>query len=152
VRQIQVQSRPLEFILAVPARRYGEFDTLLADFHRTTCRNATTEVVGEFEWQGYRLVVAHCPDLASELTTGRDTRIQALEQEAKRLAGKLEGQDEKRRYRGRPVVPKSAPRTKTNPALTRKVSSSGHPDARLRTGRARRRMPRRRPAPSSARC
>jgi len=101
IRQITVQGQPLEFILAVPARRYGEFDTLLADFHRTTCRNATSEVVGEFEWQGYRLVVAHRPDLAAELTARRDERLKELEDEAKRLAGKLEGQEAGHSYRGR---------------------------------------------------
>jgi transposase len=101
IRQITVQGQPLEFLLAVPARRYGEFDTLLADFHRTTCRSATDEVVGEFAWQGYRLVVAHRPDLAAELTARRDERIKELEDEAKRLAGKLEGQEAGQSYRGR---------------------------------------------------
>jgi hypothetical protein len=46
---------------AVRGRRYGECDTLLADFHRTTCRTATSEVVGAFEWRGYRPVIAHRP-------------------------------------------------------------------------------------------
>lgn len=101
VKQIEVQGRPLEFILAVPARRYADFDELLGAFHRDSCRNASAEVFGEFEWQGLRLAVAHRPDLAAELGARRDERIKALEHEAKRLAGKLDSQDEGRSYRGR---------------------------------------------------
>ena len=41
------------------------------------------------------------PTLAKELRTRRDQRIQALEDEAKRLTGKLDDQDAGQRYRGR---------------------------------------------------
>lgn len=101
VQRIQVQGRPLEFILAVPARRYSDFDALLADFHAGRCRKAETEVVGEFVWQGHRLIVAHRPDLAVELTARRDAKLKELEHEAARLAGKLDAQDQGRRHRGR---------------------------------------------------
>jgi len=60
-------------------------------------------MLGEFSWQGQRLVVAHQPDLAAELTARRDARIAELEAEAGRLAGKLDGQDGGRRYKGRQV-------------------------------------------------
>lgn len=101
VKEISVQGKPLEFILAVPARRYSDFDKLLGPFHREACRDATDEVVGEFEWQGHRLIVAHRPSLAKELTDRRDQRIKALQEEAERLAGKLGDQDAGQRYRGR---------------------------------------------------
>ena len=101
VKQITVQGQLLEFILAVPARRYSDFDTLLDKFHRDGCRDATEEVVGELSWQGHRLIVAHRFELAAELSTRRDTRIQQLEREAKRLATKLNDQDVGQRYRGR---------------------------------------------------
>lgn len=101
VQKIQVQGRPLEFILAVPARRYSDFDELLAAFHAERCREAQAEVFGEFAWQGQRLIVAHRPDLAAELTARRDARIAELEGEAARLAGKLDEQDGGRRYKGR---------------------------------------------------
>lgn len=101
VRSIQVQGQALEFILAVPARRYGEFDMLLDTFQRDTCAKAAEEVVGEFEWPGHRLIVAHRPDLAAALSARRDARIAELEQEADRLAGKLDAQDAGRRHRGR---------------------------------------------------
>ena len=46
-------------------------------------------------------IVAHRPALASELTTRRRARIAELEQEARRLTGKLDSQDEGQRFRGR---------------------------------------------------
>jgi len=98
---IRVGGQPLEFILAVPARRYADFDTLLAEFHQQRCLSATEEVVGELEWQGFRLIVAHRPDTASEQGQARDARIAALEADAARWAGKLDGQDSGQTHRGR---------------------------------------------------
>jgi hypothetical protein len=51
IRKIRVGNEPLEFILAVPARRYGDFDKLLSRFHESTCVEATKEVFQEFEWK-----------------------------------------------------------------------------------------------------
>ncbi len=101
IRQIKVGAEPLEFILAVPARRYGEFDSLLAEFHQHTCQTATEEVVGELVWQDFRLIVAHRPDVAKEQGAARDERIAALETDAARWAGKLDGQEAGQRYRGK---------------------------------------------------
>jgi len=64
VSQIRIGAQPLEFILAVPGRRYSEFDTVLAPFHEGQCKAATEEIVSEHAWQGHRLIVAHRPDLA----------------------------------------------------------------------------------------
>jgi len=44
---VRVEGRPLEFILAVPGRRYSEFDDLLKAFHQTHCQDADTEAYGE---------------------------------------------------------------------------------------------------------
>jgi hypothetical protein len=82
IRALRVGDQPLEFILAVPARRYGDFDSLLAPFHEKSCRLATAEVFGELNWQGFRLIVAHRPDRASEQSRVRDERIAALEADA----------------------------------------------------------------------
>lgn len=98
---IHVQDRPLEFILAVPARRYGEFDALLAEFHQRQCLTATDEVAGELAWAGHRLIVAHRPDLARELSEARDARIAELEADAARWADKLTGQEAGYTWRGR---------------------------------------------------
>ncbi len=101
IRDLRVGERPLEFILAVPARRYGEFDSLLAAFHQQTCLTATREVVGELVWQKFRLIVAHRPEVAKEQGEKRDERIAALETDAARWAGKLDGQEAGQTYRGK---------------------------------------------------
>lgn len=101
IGRIQVNGKPLEIILAVPAGRYNDFDTLLARFHGDYCATATDKVVGEFEWQGHRLIVAHRTSLAKELADRREQRIKALEDDAKHLANKLNDQDAGQRHRGR---------------------------------------------------
>lgn len=101
VSQIRIGAQPLEFILAVPGRRYSEFDTVLAPFHEGQCKAATEEIVSEHAWQGHRLIVAHRPDLAAELGAARDARIAELETDAARWAGKLDGQEAGQLYRGR---------------------------------------------------
>lgn len=50
---------PLEFILAVPGRRYNEFADLLATFNQRAQNAYESEVVGEEKWKNLRLVVAH---------------------------------------------------------------------------------------------
>ena len=92
--------RPLEFILAVPGRRYGEFVDLLEPLSGRMAQ-ATEEIVEEGQWQGHRLVVAHNPLRAAEQTQERLARIHALQQRADQLAGKLDAQDEGKVLRGR---------------------------------------------------
>ncbi len=101
LQKMTVGNRPLEFILAVPARRYGEFDTLLEGHHAQHCVGATQEVVGELGWQEQRLIVAHDPEAAGTQSELRDKRIEALEQDAALWAGKLVDQETGRTYRGR---------------------------------------------------
>ena len=93
-------ARPLEFILAVPGRRYGEFVDLLAPMSPRLAQ-AREEVVEEAQWQGHRLVVAHNPVRAAEQTQERLARIHALQQRADQLTGKLDAQDEGKVQRGR---------------------------------------------------
>lgn len=92
---------PLEYVLAVPGRRYGEFVDLLRPFHDGLCVQATDEVVGELSWQGNRLVVAHRPDVAAEKSRLRRERIADLESQAASWAGKLDAQDGGVKARGR---------------------------------------------------
>lgn len=101
IRQIRIGDQPLEFILAVPGRRYSEFDEILNSFHNEQCLDASGEVFGERSWQDHRLIVAHRPDEAREQGRVRDMRIAQLEADAQRWAGKLDGQDVGQRYRGR---------------------------------------------------
>lgn len=91
----------LEFVLAVPGRRYGEFAKLLGDFHRKHCVKAKKEITGELVWQDRRLIVAHDPERASETGTLRRERLATLETQAAAWSGKLDAQDEGNRARGR---------------------------------------------------
>jgi hypothetical protein len=92
---------PLEFVLAVPGRRYGEFATLLGGFHHDHCAKAKKEVTGELIWQDRRLIVAHDPERARETGTLRRERLATLETQAAAWSGKLDAQDNGARARGR---------------------------------------------------
>jgi transposase len=90
----------LEFILAVPGRRYGEFAEVLQSF-QAKVGAATEEIIDETHWQGMRLVVAHHPGRAKEQTDLRRERIATLQDKANQWAGKLDGQEAGVRARGR---------------------------------------------------
>ncbi|RQP04198.1 MAG: IS1634 family transposase [Paracoccus sp. BP8] len=92
--------RTLEFILAVPARRYGEFLDILTQF-QAKVSDQEQETIDETRWQDMRLVVAHNPIRAKEQTEWRKTQINDLEDKAERWAGKLDSQDGGAKHRGR---------------------------------------------------
>jgi len=79
--------RKLEFILAVPARRYGElvetFRSLAFDDHG----------LAEAAFAGHRLIVAHDPLRAAEQGDRRRARIAELEAMAEKMVAKLDAQD-----------------------------------------------------------
>ena len=98
--QSQRQSQALEFIIAVPGRRYAEFASLLDDF-QIKCAQTSTEIVGEIAWNGLRLVVAHDPVTALEQDVKRKAKMVELEDLAKGWTGKLDGQDQGEKKKGR---------------------------------------------------
>ena len=91
----------LEFIIAVPGRRYHEFADLLGDFHREVCTPASEEIIGELAWNDLRLVVAHDPVRAAVQTQRRGERIDALVAQGEQWAGKLVDQEGGVKRRGR---------------------------------------------------
>jgi transposase len=93
-------AQPLEFVLAVPGRRYGEFVELLAPLH-DAAEALASQTITESRWEGHRLIVAHDPVRAQEQTALRASRIAALQVRAEQLAGKLDGQDSGEVHRGR---------------------------------------------------
>lgn len=94
--------QPLEFILAVPGRRYSEFAELLEPVNLSAADGADIpEIVCEQVWQGLRLVVAHDRYRAAEQTAQRDRKIESLEAQAAQWVGKLDAQDTGARSRGR---------------------------------------------------
>ena len=94
------QGHALEFIIAVPGRRYAEFAGLLDEFQRE-CAQSDTEIVGEIAWNGLRLVIAHDPLTALEQQAKRSAKMAELEDLARGWVGKLDGQDQGAKKRGR---------------------------------------------------
>ena len=90
----------LEFILAVPGRRYGEFTEVLQAI-QAKAGSAQQEIIEKTRWQQMRLVVAHHPQRALEQTLLRNERIAALQEQAQAWAGKLDGQDAGVKAKGR---------------------------------------------------
>lgn len=91
----------LEFILAVPGRRYGDFVELLEPFHSQKCVPAKGEVQGEVVWNKLRLVIAHDPQVALDARAKRDARVAELKKQADQWVGKLDAQDDGKKQRGR---------------------------------------------------
>jgi transposase len=100
----------LEYILAVPAARYGEFSE---DLQRLSQAQASDQApdqewCAETTWQAKRLVVAHDPQVAARRAQARDKTIAELLAMGQQCAGKLDGQDEsqragKKKSKGRPM-------------------------------------------------
>ena len=102
----------LEYILAVPAARYGDF---VQDLGRLSVAQ-TKEQSGdqpyawcaETKWQDNRLVVAHDPEVATRRAQARDKTIAELLAMGQQCSDKLDGQDEsqragKKKGKGRPM-------------------------------------------------
>jgi len=85
----------LEFILAVPARRYAD---LIETFQGLTF---SRDGLAEAAFAGHRLIVAHDPVRAAEQSDRRRARIRELENMADRMVGKLDAQDGGKTARGR---------------------------------------------------
>lgn len=94
------QGGTLEFILAVPGRRYSEFAELLQPLQACFAQS-NEEALGETQWQGLRLIAAHNPQTAATQSAQRDQTIAELERDAEKWAGKLDAQDDGLRARGR---------------------------------------------------
>lgn len=82
----QRDGRKLEFILAVPARRYGELVETFRDLK-------VADGLAETRFAGHRLIVAHDPLRAAEQSDRRREKITELEAMADKMVGKLDTQD-----------------------------------------------------------
>ncbi len=87
--------RRLEFILAVPARRYAE----LVETFQGLAFDA--EGLTESTFAGHRLIVADDPLRAEEQSNRRRARIAELEAMAEKMVARLDAQDEGQTARGR---------------------------------------------------
>ena len=94
--------RRLEFILAVPARRY-------ADLTETFGSLAFDETgLAESTFADHRLIVAHDPVRAKEQTDRRRARIRKLEGLAEKIVAKLDAQGKGKAARGRRATDRGA--------------------------------------------
>ena len=100
----------LEYILAVPAARYGDFADDLSRLSDAQTKEspAIQAWCAETKWQKKRLVVAHDPEVAARRGAARDKTIAELLAMGQQCSDKLDGQDEsqrvgKKKGKGRPM-------------------------------------------------
>ena len=97
----------MEYILTVPAARYGVFAEDLQKLHKG--QEVTQEWCAETIWGDSRLVVAHDPVAANRRTTARDNRVTELVKLGQQCSVKLDEKDEsqrtgqKNKSKGRPM-------------------------------------------------
>ena len=96
--------RRVEYILAVPARRYRKMTEDLPELHQrlmAETKGSDGEAVAEVEVDGRRLVVAHSPKIAKRARRMRAKRVVKALAVARKLAAKLNDQDDGVPQRGR---------------------------------------------------
>ena len=101
----------VQYILAVPAARYGEFAGELRRLHENQVKSQDAGQMwcAETTWNDARLVVAHDPLAASRRGIARDQKIAELVKLGQQASAKLDAQDEslrlgaKRKSKGRPM-------------------------------------------------
>ena len=93
--------QPVEYILAVPARRYVDFAETVEDMD-------VASGVAEGVWRERRLVVAHDPQRAALQTAKRRKTLEAIEAEGERMAQRLSDADEGKPLRGRRASDRTA--------------------------------------------
>jgi transposase len=97
----------VDYILAVPAARYGDFADDLKKLHEA--QDNTQEWCDETRWKNSRLVVAHDPVAAARRTTARNKTMAELLELGQQCSVKLDEQDESQRAgtkkisKGRPM-------------------------------------------------
>lgn len=97
----------VQYILAVPAQRYGDFAEDLKNLHKA--QDNTKEWCSQTQWNTSRLVVAHDPTVAERRTIARDKTIAELLKLGELCSVKLDAQDEsqkagrEKRGKGRPM-------------------------------------------------
>jgi transposase len=104
--QIKADGRDvaLEYILAVPAARYGDFAEDLSRLSAAKTQQAADQLwCAETKWQDNRLVVAHDPEVATRRAAARDKTIADLLAMGQQCSDKLDGQDTGKKTKGRPM-------------------------------------------------
>lgn len=91
----------LEYILAVPAARYGDFADDLKVLNEAQATDQSW--CCEAQWRSSRLVVAHDPQVAARRAAARNKTIAELVAMGQQCSDKLDGQDAGKKAKGRPM-------------------------------------------------
>lgn len=91
----------LEYILAVPAARYGDFADDLKVLNEAQVTDQSW--CSETQWQSSRLVVAHDPQVAARRAAARNKTIAEFVAMGQQCSDKLDGQDAGKKAKGRPM-------------------------------------------------
>jgi transposase len=91
----------LSWILAVPARRYGELMDPVVALHDEHLKDDRKPSVHELQHEGHRLVIAHDPNVAASQQAQRRAKIDQIESEAQTQINKLDRQDQGEKSPGR---------------------------------------------------
>jgi transposase len=105
--QIKLPSgEPLQYILAVPGGRYGDFADVIRPLHEARqLQDGATETGGDWvtetRWQDRRLVIDHCESMAAAKRQSRRDDIANLEAQGEALFAKLDTQERGDKGKGR---------------------------------------------------
>lgn len=89
--------KPVEFVLALPAARYGDIESALEPIRF----DQQQPCVREGEFNDYRLLIAHDPEQAKAASEKRREKINELTAQAEARCAKLDRQDQGKTERGR---------------------------------------------------
>lgn len=125
------QGLSVDYILAVPGRRYGEFTERMKTVHPSLVEAGAgrdEDVVTETLWQGRRLVIAHNAERAAEQSATRRRRIARVDALGERLAKRLVAQDAGQAGRGRRASDRNAHRRFHRAVLEQRLSGIIKPE------------------------
>jgi transposase len=100
--KIRGQDVQIDYIMAVPAARHGDF---AEDLQALQQKQAPDQAwCSETKWSGKRMVVSHDPQASRRRTEKRNKSIKELEDLAEKWSGKLDAQDVgAKKGKGRPM-------------------------------------------------
>lgn len=90
--------QPIEYILAVPARRYGEFAEIVSG---EVLETLNQDGRAQAHWQERRLVIDHNAERAAAQTASRQAEIDRIVAEGERMATRLDSAEAGAPQRGR---------------------------------------------------
>jgi len=127
----QQQGLSVDYILAVPARRYSDFHELIEALQPeldVETDHPSRDVIGETTWNDRRLVVAHNPQRAEEQSAHRRRVIEELDALGQHLAKRLDEQDAGKSLRGRRASDRGAYKRFHQAVLEKRMSAIVKPD------------------------